>query len=155
MTENSEHTLVAREVDFPPIWLAAFAFAGAVVGLFLPIHVPYAVEAGGVLVALALLIMMIAVVQMLAARTTVIPGRDPQQMLTRGLFRLSRNPIYLADALLLTGLYIYWGAWVALPLVPAFMYLIFKRFILGEEDRLLRLFGEDYLDYKFQTRRWI
>ncbi len=44
---------------------------------------------------------------------------------------------------------------MALPLVPLFMYLIYKRFIRVEEIRLQHLFGEEYADYKKRTRRWI
>ncbi|MCX8507961.1 MAG: isoprenylcysteine carboxylmethyltransferase family protein, partial [Rhodobacteraceae bacterium] len=96
-----------------------------------------------------------AALQMVWVRTSVIPGRDPTQLLTGGLFGLSRNPIYLGDALLLAGLSLGWGALLALPLVPLFMALISKRFILPEEARLAALFGQDYEDYKNHTRRWI
>lgn len=147
--------MIAREIDFPPVWLAAFALIGAAAGFVFPVRPPYAVEVGGILVALALLLMLAAVLQMLRWRTTVIPGRDPRHLLTHGLFRFSRNPIYVADVLLLIGLYIYWGALIALPLVPLFMYLIYKRFIRVEEIRLQHLFGEEYADYKNRTRRWI
>ncbi len=147
--------MTAREIDFPPVWLAAFALIGAAAGTVFPVRLPYRAEAGGILVTLSLLIMLAAVLQMLRWRTTVIPGRDPRHLLTHGLFRLSRNPIYLADALLLVGLYVFWNALVALPLVPLFMYLIYKRFIRVEEIRLQHLFGEEYADYKKRTRRWI
>jgi protein-S-isoprenylcysteine O-methyltransferase Ste14 len=147
--------LIAREIDFPPVWLAGFALVSAGVGRVFPVAVPFAHEAGGLIVALALLLMLGAILQMLRWRTTVIPGRDPRQLLTHGLFRLSRNPIYLADAILLAGLSIFWGAWLALPLVGVFMYVIHNRFILPEEARLGYLFGEEYADYKNQTRRWI
>lgn len=147
--------MIAREIDFPPVWLAGFALIGAATGTVFPVRVPHATEGAGLLVAAALLLMLMAVLQMLRWRTTVIPGRDPRHLLTHGLFRFSRNPIYLADVLLLVGLYIYWNAWAALPLVPVFMYLIYKRFILPEEQRLGYLFGEEYDAYKSQTRRWI
>lgn len=147
--------MIAREIDFPPVWLAGFALIGAATGSMLPVRVPYATEGGAILVAVSLLLMLLAVLQMLRWRTTVIPGRDPRHLLTHGLFRLSRNPIYLADTLLLVGLYIFWDAWLALPLVPLFIYLIYKRFILPEEQRLEYLFGEEYVAYKSETRRWI
>ncbi len=147
--------MISREVDFPPVWLAGFAFASAIVGYAVPVEVPYAREAGALMVALALAIMVAAALQMFLARTTVIPARDPRRLVSGGLFRFSRNPIYLADALLLTGLCVGWGAWVALPLVPLFMLLISWRFIADEESRLERLFGDDWLAYKARTRRWL
>lgn len=147
--------MIAREIDYPPVWLAAFALIGAAAGSVYPVRLPYAAEVGGVVVALSLLLLLAAVLQMLRWRTTVIPGRDPRHLLTHGLFGLSRNPIYVADVLLLIGLCIYWNALVALPLVPLFMYLIYKRFIQAEEARLQHLFGDQYTDYKNRTRRWI
>lgn len=147
--------MIAREIDYPPIWLAAFAILGLTVGRMVPVRLPYADEVGGLLVALALTIMLAAVLQMLRWRTTVIPGRNPRHLLTHGLFGLSRNPIYAADVLFLAGLFIFWDALVAFPLIPLFMYLIYKRFIRDEEARLLHLFGEQYDDYKNRTRRWI
>ena len=103
----------------------------------------------------ALVLMVSAVAQLLISRTTVIPGRDATKMVTTGFFRISRNPIYLADAVLLTGLFLYWGALVALPLVAVFMQVLTRRFIVPEEARLRQKFGADFNAYKNRTRRWI
>lgn len=147
--------MIAREVDFPPVWLAGFAALGGICAWVFPVALPYGRIVGGGLVIVALVLMASAVVQMMFARTTVIPGRDPARMVTTGLFRLSRNPIYLADALLLSGLYLYWGALVAMPLVALFMQVLTKRFIVPEEARLRQIFGAEFNAYKNRTRRWI
>lgn len=147
--------MVARDMDFPPVWLAGFAVAAALLGRAVPIAVPYALVIGALLVFFAFFVMLAAALQMFWARTSVIPGRDPSRLLTGGLFRFSRNPIYLADAILLAGLSIGWHAVVALPLVLLFMALISKRFIQPEEARLAALFGAEYEEYKKRTRRWI
>lgn len=147
--------MIAREVDFPPVWLAGFAALGGICAWVFPVTLPYGRIVGGGLVIVALILMASAVVQMMFARTTVIPGRDPARMVTTGLFRLSRNPIYLADALLLSGLYLYWGALVAMPLVALFMQVLTKRFIVPEEARLRQIFGAEFNAYKNRTRRWI
>jgi hypothetical protein len=55
--------------------------------------------------------------QMTLARTTVIPRRNPSALVTGGLFAWSRNPIYLADAIILTGAILWLDAVLALPLV--------------------------------------
>lgn len=147
--------MVARDVDLPPIWLAGFAALGAIVAWIVPFGLPYHAKTGAALVVLGLAIMFAAVVQLVWARTTVIPGRDPSRMVTSGLYAVSRNPIYLADAILLSGLYVYWGATLALPFVALFMLLISRRFIDPEEERLARVFGPAFLSYKNRTRRWI
>ena len=106
-------------------------------------------------VAIALSLMVAAALEMRRARTTVIPRRTPSALVTSGVYEYSRNPIYLADALLLSGLYLYWGALVAMPLVALFMQVLTRRFIVPEEARLRQIFGAEFNAYKSRTRRWI
>jgi hypothetical protein len=76
--------------------------------------------------------------EMARARTTVIPRRDPSALVTAGFSAWSRNPIYLADALILTGAILWLDAVLALPLLFSFVWLIQTRFIRDEEARLTR-----------------
>lgn len=147
--------MIAREVDFPPVWLAGFAAVGFAVSRYHAMPFPMSRDLGALLVILSLALMVMAVLQMVWARTTVIPERDPSALVTRGVFRFSRNPIYLGDAIFLAGLYVAWGVWFALPLILVFMWLISNRFIKGEEDRIAAIFGEEFVAYCAQTRRWI
>lgn len=146
---------MAKEIDFPPVWLAGFAALGGFVGRFVPIEWAYNGIFGAALVIVGLVVMLVAVAQMLLARTTVIPHRDPSALVMSGMFALSRNPIYLADAMILTGLYLHWDALLALPLVLLFMIVITRRFIRPEEARLEAAFGEVFQEYRARTRRWI
>ena len=70
---------------------------------------------------------------MLRGGATVDPTRPPTALVTSGPYRLSRNPIYLADALILAGLCLLWQPWAAALLVPGFMAVIGHRFIRREE----------------------
>jgi protein-S-isoprenylcysteine O-methyltransferase Ste14 len=70
-----------------------------------------------------------------AGTTTIIPRRNPSALVTGGLFAWSRNPIYLADALILLGAILWLDAVLALPLVAGFVWLIQTRFIRDEEAR--------------------
>ena len=146
---------MAKEIDFPPVWLAGFAAVGGAIGRILPLATPVNDVLGALLVVLGLVLMIVAVVQMFIARTSVIPRRDPDAFVHGGIFRFSRNPIYLADAIVLAGLLIAWDAIIALPLVAVFVVVIQRRFILDEEARLSRRFGEEYLDYTARVRRWL
>ena len=146
---------MAKDVDFPPVWLAGFAVLGGIVGKFLPVETAANDYVGGALIIAGVTLMLVAAVQMLVARTTMIPRRDPGALVTGGVFRLGRNPIYLGDALLLAGLFIAWDAIVALPLVAVFMWVIDLRFIRGEEERLAEHFGEEFDAYRQRTRRWL
>lgn len=141
-----------RQIDIPPLWLGvSLALAWALSFL---LAVPF-VAAGLVLIALGAGLMGIAVVQMVLARTTFIPRRNPAALVSGGAFAISRNPIYLGDALILTGVILVWGALFALPLVPAFMWLITRRYIRDEEMRLHAAFGPDYTAWAARTGRWL
>ena len=83
------------------------------------------------------------------------PWKPTTALATGGLYRFSRNPIYLGQVVMLAGLYLYWGAVVALPLVALFARILQKRFIVPEETLLLERFGPAFEEYAMTTRRWI
>lgn len=145
-------------IDLPPLWLAltlliAWGISRVVPGL--GFGGAWAGWAGVALVGAGLLLMGLAAATMMAARTTVIPHRDPSALVTGGVFRLSRNPIYLGDALVLAGFILRWDAVPALVLVPVFVWLIDRRFIRAEEARLRAAFGAEFETWAARTRRWI
>lgn len=146
-----------RAFDWPPVWLAGFVLlalltampvAGGALGLVL-------VGLGGAAVAVGLGLMGLAVREMTRARTTVIPGRDPSALVTRGVFRFSRNPIYLGDLLILAGISLVWQSWVGLALVPVLGWVLTRRFILHEEARLRAGFGAEAEAWMARVRRWL
>lgn len=144
-----------RALDLPPLWLVLFAALGWGLGRAAPLAVPLGHEIGWMLAGLGVALMGTAAAQMVLRRTTFIPRRDPDALVTSGVFALSRNPIYLGDALLLTGLMLLWDAPLGLPLVPAFMAFITRRYILAEEARIAARFGPAYAAYCARTRRWL
>ena len=147
--------MVAREVDFPPVWLAGFAAAGLLVGRAVPVSSVVTHSTGDILVVVGLFMLACSFAQLLLARTSVMPGRVPRALVTGGVFRFSRNPSYLGQVLMLAGLYLYWSAAIALPLVVLFVAILQKRFIGPEEDQLLQRFGPECAVYKTKTRRWV
>jgi len=144
-----------KMIDIPPIWLAACLGLAWAIGPFGP--EPNIISAGleGVLVFIALVLIGLAALRMRQARTTIIPHLAPNALVTTGVFSISRNPIYLADVLILAGLSLRWGTYVGLLLVPVFMILIHRRFILVEEARLQRHFGTAFDEYMENTGRWL
>ncbi|HSF64667.1 MAG TPA: isoprenylcysteine carboxylmethyltransferase family protein [Paracoccaceae bacterium] len=144
-------------IDLPPVWLALALGCVWAVDAAVPVAGlgPAGQGAGAVLVVLGLGLMAVAVVQMVVARTTVIPRRDPSRLMTGGVFAISRNPIYLGDALILAGAILWWDAWLALPLLAAFVVLIDRRFIRDEEARLRAAFGPEFDEWAARTGRWV
>jgi protein-S-isoprenylcysteine O-methyltransferase Ste14 len=91
------------------------------------------------------------------ARTTVNPLQPGQatSMVTSGIYRFTRNPMYLGMMLLLVA----WSAWLgnALALLLAALFVLYiGRFQIAPEERMLsRLFGPDFDAYRGQVRRWL
>ncbi|WP_438991957.1 methyltransferase family protein [Lentibacter sp.] len=145
-----------RWVDLPPVWLVGFVALAWGQSVLLPLSggLPTA-PFGFALIGTGAALMGAAVVQMYRAKTTIIPRQEASQLVMGGVFSLSRNPIYLADALVLAGFALSWGAWPSLVLVPVFMWLISWRFIEGEEEALRQSFGTAFQAYEKETRRWL
>ncbi len=140
-------------IDLPPVWLIAclvlawaapFRFTPGVLAIF-----------GWIALAVGVMLMVFAVVEFARARTTIIPRKSPSALVTSGIFRWSRNPIYLADVLFLAGASLIWGSVVGLLIVPVFAAVIERRFILGEESKLSATYGEAFDEYALKVRRWL
>ena len=116
------------------------------------------------LVPLSSLVMAVGVVILfLAVRAFVVRGTtiDPlhperaEKLVTSGLFRLSRNPMYLGMLLLLSGIALALGNWISLLAPVLFIVSMNILQIKPEEVALRQKFGEEYEKYCQQTRRWI
>jgi protein-S-isoprenylcysteine O-methyltransferase Ste14 len=110
--------------------------------------------ASGVLIGGGIVLAVLAVVEFRRHQTTVMPHQTPSSMVQSGIFKRSRNPIYLGDVLILTGLILRFDAVLSLVLVPIFVWILERRFIEPEEDRLRRKFRADFARYAQKTRRW-
>lgn len=147
-----------KHLDYPPVWLmAALGLAWAQSRYFdarLSFGGAWADFVGGLLVGGGLVLMGLAVVEFRRHKTTIVPRQDVSAMITTGIFKRTRNPIYLGDVLVLTGVILAWDAVLSLPLVPLFIWMLERRFIIPEEDGLRRKFRADFARYAQKTRRW-
>lgn len=142
-----------RFIDLPPLWLLLCL----VLTWIVPVPLPWggAFWPGIVLLVAAAALMLAALVEFARARTTVIPHRVPDVLITSGVFRWTRNPIYLADLLILLGLSLIWGRLAGVLLLPALWAVLELRFVLPEEARLQTAFPDAFEAYAKTTRRWI
>lgn len=143
-------------MDMPPVWLAGAIAVVWLLDRVLPFG-SFGVLAvfGPVLIGAGLVLMGEAVGQMVRRRTTVIPKSQPAALVTGGVFRICRNPIYLGDAMVLAGLILHWGVPLALPVLPLFIWVITRRFILEEEALLRAGFGAEFATWAAKTGRWL
>lgn len=146
-------------IDIPPIWLFGFIYLAywqsRNFDLSLSLGGSWSGFLGGVCVGGGLILILLAVNEMRKMRTTVIPHQEAATLVTSGIFKRSRNPIYLGDALVLLGLILRWDAVVSLPLVAIFLWVIEKRFIIPEENALRRKFKAEFASYCLKTRRFV
>lgn len=146
-------------IDMPPVWLLGALCLAWVqkthFGYGLGFGPVVADLLGGLLVGGGVILMALAFYEMRRHRTTVIPHQEADRLVTSGIFKRSRNPIYLGDSMILLGMILYWDAVLALPLVPIFVWVIERRFITPEEDRLRRKFRAAFARYEKDVRRWV
>jgi protein-S-isoprenylcysteine O-methyltransferase Ste14 len=78
----------------------------------------------------------------------------PDQLITSGVFAFTRNPIYVAFALILLGQFLIFPNWILLVYLLAGFWL-FHRQVLREEDYLKGHYGKEYLEYSNHVRRYL
>ena len=149
------------ELRIPPVALVALCVAAMIAAArFLP-GAGFALPGRGlVAIALALpggLFGIAGVLAFRAARTTVDP-RTPgaaSSLVHAGIYRWSRNPMYVGLALVLAALAVYLANAVSAAVVPGFIVYMNRYQIAAEERALLARFGSEYARYCAQVRRWI
>lgn len=146
-------------IDMPPVWLLGALCLAWAQARYLSFGLGFGTTwgrfLGGLLVGGGLVLILLAADEMRRQRTTIVPGREAARLVQSGIFSRSRNPIYLGDLLILSGMILYWGAVLSLPLVPIFLWVIENRFVLPEEDHLRRKFRADFARYCQKVRRWV
>lgn len=89
--------------------------------------------------------------------TTVHPNHPDQtsQLVTTGVYRITRNPMYLGFALMLLAWGLYLGNMAALFGLPIFMFYM-NQFQIKPEERILKQkFGQQFKEYLNRTHRWL
>jgi protein-S-isoprenylcysteine O-methyltransferase Ste14 len=87
--------------------------------------------------------------------TNVKTFDNPDVLITDGLYRFSRNPMYLGFVIALLGVFMLLGSLSTLVVVLGFFVITDRWYIQFEERAMDRVFGEAFHKYKKQTRRWL
>jgi protein-S-isoprenylcysteine O-methyltransferase Ste14 len=88
-------------------------------------------------------------------KTTIRPGKESTHLLTYGPYRFTRNPIYLAMIILLSGIALLLGSLSPWIVLPVFIFIINRKIIPVEEAMLVQKFGAEYEQYRSRVRRWV
>lgn len=151
----------ALELKIPPLVLVIFV--GVAMGLVsalapsLAWDLPYARGVALVLAVAGLVVAGLGVVSFRRVGTTVNPTK-PQatsSLVDTGLYRFSRNPMYLGCVVALAGWALLLANLLALVFVPAFVVFMNRFQIIPEERALSAIFGTEFTAYTQKVRRWV
>ena len=158
-TPDSSHDGAAVRVPPPLVYLAAVILGGVLHVFVVPLHLPLGGVARAVLaIAAAALGLLLGASALNLFRGI---GQDPKPWVTtpaivsHGVFRFTRNPMYVGMALLQTGIGVAWANGWILVLLPVVLAIVYATAIRHEEAYLERKFGSTYTDYKRSVRRWL
>jgi protein-S-isoprenylcysteine O-methyltransferase Ste14 len=142
----------------PPFLVATAIAAGIVLHLAWPwSFMPHAVRWPiGVMVSMAGVALFVAAIRAFDAAGTPVPGNRPTTAVVRsGPYRFSRNPIYVAFALIHLGVAASFGSWWLLVTLAVSIGVIAACIVPREERYLEARFGSIYSAYKSSVRRWL
>lgn len=149
------------ELKLPPVALGAItaalmwcvSFAVPALNLASSANVPVSV----CLVLMGALTCLAGVVSFRRAKTTVNPMKpdSTSSLVVSGIYRYTRNPMYLGFLVVLLGWAAFLSNALALLVLPAFV-LWMNRFQISPEERVLAsLFADEYAAYRLKVRRWL
>ena len=142
----------------PPIIALMFIVIAYFLGRFVPLPLPVPGilrSIGLVLTFVGFLLGIGAFMEFRKARTTLDPHGSSKQVVTSGIYRFTRNPIYLGFLLMVIGLPLNSGLYWGIVMAPFYVFIMNGLIIQHEEAYLERKFGETYTSYTSRVRRWL
>ena len=144
----------------PPLIYVALFFLSLLLQKYLPLNISFfATESstiiGSVLIFIAFLFMLPALIKFVQSKNTLITIQPASSLQTDGIYKISRNPMYLGLLFMYSGIGMLKGDWWTFILIPIIIIIVQSYVIRGEENYLQRAFGEEYAHYKKKVRRWI
>jgi protein-S-isoprenylcysteine O-methyltransferase Ste14 len=147
-----------RVIAFPPALYAGTLLIGLLLSFVFPIDFlprSVALVLGVFAFICAGIISISAFRAMKRASTAVNPSQPTTAIVSDGVFRWSRNPIYLSLTLLYIAIFLLFRALWALLLLLPLLVTVQVGIVQREEIYLERKFGDEYLRYKASVRRWV
>jgi len=155
MSEHKDHADVKIH---PPVLTVIFIVVAYLAKWTIPF--PFVVSSvveniGFALVVIGFLFGVAAFLAFRKARTTLDPHGKVSAIVTDGIYRFTRNPIYLGFLLMVIGLPLNSGSYWGILLAPVFVFAMNRLVIQHEEAYLEKKFRDVYTSYKSRVRRWL
>ena len=142
----------------PPFVALLFIVLAYILGRFVPLPFNALVilrYVGLILTSIGFLLGIGAFLEFRKARTTVDPHGSTRQLVTSGIYRFTRNPIYLGFLLMVIGLPLSSGLYWGIAMAPLYL-ITMNRLVIEREERYLETkFKNAYTNYTSRVRRWL
>ena len=152
--------MIKKLLKFPLAITLFFVFTMSVIAnlnFLVYVHFPFQVLVSILIILVGVISVVVGGSLFRKAKTTVNPI-DPHkttQLVTNGIYSLSRNPMYIGFLLWLVGYALFLGNIFNFILLPIFVVIVNKLYILPEEVALEKLFGLEFVEYKHRVNRWL
>ena len=150
-------TLPLHRRIVPPVYLLCALLLMYALHRLLPVAYPFPAPfnwTGMLPVAAGILLAATGARTFRSAGTPVKPFETSTSLVTHGLYRYTRNPMYLGLLCIAAGVWVLLGSLTPGIVLPAFFLLLRQGFVVHEERFMEGLFGDDYRRYCAQVRRW-
>ena len=157
MVKEPDHPNISPMVH-PPLVAVFFIVLAYFLGSFvpLPFTIPLALRYFGLaLTFIGFLLGIGAFMEFRKARTTLDPHGSAKHLVTSGIYRFTRNPIYLGFLLMVIGFPLNSGVIWGIVLAPFYMLAMSRLVIEREEAYLGKKFKNQYTSYTARVRRWL
>lgn len=154
MSEHKDHANVKIH---PPILTFIFILLAYLVNWFIPLQfsITWLRYLGFGIAIIGFLIPFFAIREFMKAKTTINPHGSVSNIISSGIYRFTRNPIYLGFLFMVIGFPLNYGSVWGIIAAPFFVTTMNRLVIEKEEAYLEKKFGETYTSYKSRVRRWI
>lgn len=145
-------------LEFKPPRIALFLiFVAALLHVTIPLRLELFANGvlGSLLVAIGFCSMMAGWWLFKKRRTVICPTGTPSSLVVGGIYKITRNPMYLGMFAMLLGLAMIVGSIPFYTAAIAFVIVMDTVFCPYEEEKLRRQFGNEFLHYKAKVRRWL
>jgi protein-S-isoprenylcysteine O-methyltransferase Ste14 len=151
--------MTSRLVEYrPPRIAIALLTIAVVIHVLFPAESSYqysSIYLSGALVSAGFTVMMLAWWQFKQRKVAICPTASTDYLITDGIYRLTRNPMYLGMVTMLGGVAVFFGTLPFYAVTIVYFVLMDRWFCLYEEEKLVVTFGRDYDSYRSNVRRWI
>ena len=142
----------------PPLVALTFGFLiNYTKNIFPKIEIKNEITFGSFMIISGLIIILSAIILFKKYQTTITPlnPSNATKLITDGIYKFSRNPMYLGLLLVLLGISIILNPTGGFILIPLFILYLNLFQIIPEENAMVDLFKDEFLEYKENVRRWI